>query len=50
MKAAVAISGDTSITNRKAVMDELESLIRHYLHDAITVARYCVEKTACPSV
>jgi AcrR family transcriptional regulator len=39
MKAAVAISGDTSITSRKAVMDELEGLMRYYLHDAITVAR-----------
>jgi AcrR family transcriptional regulator len=39
MKAAVAINGDTSITGRKAAMDELEGLMRHYLHDAITVAR-----------
>jgi AcrR family transcriptional regulator len=38
MKAAVAINGDTSIASRKAVMDELEGLMRHYLHEAITVA------------
>jgi AcrR family transcriptional regulator len=38
MKAAVAINGDTSIASRKAVVDELEGLMRHYLHDAITVA------------
>jgi len=39
MKAAVAINGDTSITSRKAVMDELEGLMRHYLHEAITMGR-----------
>ncbi len=35
MKAAVAVNGDTSMASRKAVMDELESLMRHYLQDAI---------------
>jgi AcrR family transcriptional regulator len=35
MKAAVAVNGDTSIASRKAVMDELEGLMRHYLQDAI---------------
>jgi AcrR family transcriptional regulator len=39
MKAAVAINGDTSIVSRKAVMDELEGLMRLYLDDAITVSR-----------
>jgi hypothetical protein len=35
MKAAVAVNGDTGIANRKAVIDELEGLILHYLHEAI---------------
>jgi AcrR family transcriptional regulator len=35
MKAAVAVNGDTGIGNRKAVIDELEGLILHYLHEAI---------------
>jgi hypothetical protein len=35
MKAAVAVNGDTSMASRKAVMDELEGLMRYYLHDAI---------------
>jgi AcrR family transcriptional regulator len=35
MKAAVAVNGDTSIASRKAVMDELEGLMRHYLQDEI---------------
>ena len=35
MKAAVAVNGDTSMASRKAVMDELEGLMRHYLQDAI---------------
>ncbi|WP_223191195.1 TetR/AcrR family transcriptional regulator [Paraburkholderia panacisoli] len=39
MKAAVAINGDTSIASRKAVMDELEGLMRLYLDEAIAVTR-----------
>ncbi len=35
MKAAVAVNGDTAIAGRKAVMDELEGLMLHYLQQAI---------------
>jgi AcrR family transcriptional regulator len=35
MKAAVAVNGDTAIASRKAVIDELEGLMLHYLHEAI---------------
>jgi AcrR family transcriptional regulator len=35
MKAAVAVNSDNAISSRKAVMDELECLMLHYLRGAI---------------
>ena len=35
MKAAVAVNSDAAVASRKAVIDELEGLMLHYLHEAI---------------
>lgn len=35
MKAAVAVNGDAAIASRKAVIEELEGLMLHYLREAI---------------